>query len=340
MVVADKTTSGQNPPIQLEVSMRLAILMLDGAMQSAAVGAADLLALSNAILAGQGRPPAFRWSYVAAGNLAVHTAGGQVFQADCDLDRFDDYDAVLIPGSIPLSSPPDKSDSRTTAKTWLRRTHARGAVIGASCGGVFLLAESGLLEGRKATTTWWLQSELKQRYPQIDLSRDAVVTESSRVLCGAGPMSWVDLLLRLIAATDGSNLAQLCADYAVIDTAGRTQSAYVPMAYMLQQDPLLVQADMLVRCSGESPMTVRNLAKALGLSERTLHRRILDLTGEPPQNFILRRRIDVARTLLETTGRAIKEIAHAVGYEDESSFRKTFRKITGYSPQTYRARRL
>jgi transcriptional regulator GlxA family with amidase domain len=94
-------------------------------------------------------------------------------------------------------------------------------LIGAFCSGVFLLAEAGLLDDRRATTTWWLQSELKRRFPKIDLASDAVVTSEDRIVCAAGPMSWVDLLLRLIEMVEGHETARLCADYAVIDTAQR-----------------------------------------------------------------------------------------------------------------------
>ncbi len=119
-------------------------------------------------------------------------------------------------------------------------------------------------------------------------------------------MSWVDLLLRLIEMVDGKDTAKLCADYAVIDTAQRTQAIFLPLGYMLGQDPILIKADMLVRRTGKTPMTVKRLADALGLSERTLNRRFRELTHEPPQAFITRRRVEHARTLLETTSQPIK----------------------------------
>ncbi|AHY50088.1 putative transcriptional regulatory protein [Bradyrhizobium japonicum SEMIA 5079] len=139
---------------------------------------------------------------------------------------------------------------------------------------------------------------------------------------------------------DGKEIAKLCADYVVIDTAQRTQSIFMPVGYLLSQDPLLTRADLLVRRTGKSPMTVKRLADALGLSERTLNRKFQELTREPPQAFIMRRRVEHARTLLETTAQPIKTIARTAGYEDESSFRKAFRKLTLMSPQAYRARRM
>ena len=144
---------------------------------------------------------------------------------------------------------------------------------------MFLLAGAGLLDNRRATITWWLQSELRQRHPAIDLAADAVITTADRIVCAAGPMSWVDLLLRLIEMVDGKEIAKLCADYVVIDTAQRTQSIFMPVGYLLSQDPLLTQADLLVRRTGKRPMTVKRLADALGLSERTLNRKFQELTA-------------------------------------------------------------
>jgi transcriptional regulator GlxA family with amidase domain len=281
----------------------------------------------------------FSWQTLSLDGKAVPMGGGLSFAVDGAIGKRGAGDAIIVPGNLVDHATTERLRPQyALAGAWLRRQHAAGRLIGASCGGVFVLAESGLLDNRRATTTWWLQSELKQRYPKIDLASDAVVTSADRIVCAAGPMSWVDLLLRLIEMVDGPETAKICADYTVIDTAQRTQAAFLPLGYMLKQDPLLIKADMLVRRAGNKQMTVRRLADALGLSERTLNRRFIELTHEPPQAFIMRRRIEHARTLLETTAQSIKAIAHSSGYEDESSFRKAFRKLTMMSPQAYRAR--
>jgi transcriptional regulator GlxA family with amidase domain len=138
-----------------------------------------------------------------------------------------------------------KKEEMTAASTWLKRQHTRGALIGAFCSGGFLLAQVGLLDKRQATTTWWLQDNLRHDFPEIELAADAVLTTDERIICSAGPMSWVDLLLRLIEMVEGLEVARICADYAVVDTVDRTQAIYVPMGYLQSRDPLLVRADVL-----------------------------------------------------------------------------------------------
>ena len=321
--------------------MKLAILALEGCMHSAVTGIADILSLANHVMKLRGGPGRFTWQILSLNGKAVRSGGGRLLQVDGAIGKSLSCDAIIVPGSlIDHASAERLAPQYEKAAALLRQHHANGRLIGAFCSGVFLLGAAGLLDGRRATITWWLQSEFRRRHPNVDLAGDAVITSDTRVVCAAGPMSWVDLLLRIIKMVDGSEIAKICADYAVIDTAQRTQATFQPLGYILEQDPLLIKADMLVRRTDKRPMTVRRLAEALGLSERTLNRRFRYLTHEPPQAFITRRRIEHARTLLETTSQPIKLIARSTGYEDESSFRKAFRKLTLMSPQAYRAHRL
>ncbi|MGY3445204.1 MULTISPECIES: GlxA family transcriptional regulator [unclassified Bradyrhizobium] len=320
--------------------MKLAILALEGCMQSAVAGIADILTLANHVMQLRGGNARFSWQTLSLDGKAVRAGGGKLLAVDGAVGSRTGCDAVIVPGSLVDHLTAERLQSQyDRAGAWLRRQHASGRLIGAFCSGVLLLANAGLLDGRRATITWWLQSELRRRHPKVDLASDAVITQADRLVCAAGPMSWVDLLLRLIELVEGAEVAKVCADYAVIDTAQRTQAIFMPLGYMFGQDPLLIKADMLVRRTGRTPVTVRSLAHALGLSERTLNRRFRELTHEPPQAFIMRRRVEHARTLLETTTQPIKTIARATGYEDESSFRKAFRKLTLLSPQAYRAQR-
>jgi transcriptional regulator GlxA family with amidase domain len=137
----------------------------------------------------------------------------------------------------------------------------------------------------------------------------------------------------------GAETARACADFAVLDTGRRTQAAYLPQGYLLKRHAWLVDVEMLVRRSGSEAVTVGSLSSALGLSDRSLHRKIRALAGESPRSFIARIRMEMARTLLETTTRSVKEIAHSVGYEDESSFRKAFRKLVAMNPREYRSKK-
>jgi transcriptional regulator GlxA family with amidase domain len=305
--------------------MNITILALEGCLPSAVIGIADVLAIANMAMRRRGDAIRFRCRIVSLDGRDVEAVRGQKIAVDGAIEDLASHDAIIVPGLlVDLKTVAGRVTKTGKAAGWLRRRHARGTIIGAFCTGVFVLAEAGLLDGRRATTTWWLQSELKERYPRIDLALDAVVTETDNIVCAAGPMSWIDLLLRLIEITAGR----------------RTQAAYLPQGYLLKRDPWLVEAEMLVRRSKPEQVTVRNLAAGLRVSERTLHRKVKALAGESPQSFIGRIRIEMARTLLETTTRPVKDIAHAIGYEDESSFRKAFHKLVAMNPRDYRSKKV
>jgi transcriptional regulator GlxA family with amidase domain len=340
--VADLTNIGQYPPIGhlSDSRMNITILALEGCMPSAVIGIADMIAIANTAIRRRGGDVRLKCRTVSLDGRDVSTVRGQKLAVDGGIGDAAVHDAIIVTGFlVNLETFADRIKKFSKAAAWLRRRHANGSIVSGFCTGVFILAEAGLLNGRRATTTWWLQSELKQCYPRVDLALDAVVTETDNVVCAAGPMSWIDLVLRLIEMAAGAETARICADFAVLDTGHRTQAVYMPQGYLLKRDPWLVEAEMIVRRFNPRQITVRKLAAALGSSERTLHRRIKALAGESPQSFIGRIRIEMARTLLETTARSVKDIANSSGYRDESSFRKAFRKRVSMNPRDYRSKK-
>jgi transcriptional regulator GlxA family with amidase domain len=223
------------------------------------------------------------------------------------------------------------------AAAWLRRQHALGAIVAGSCNGVFLLGEAGLLDGRRCTTTWWRHNELKSRYPRADAAWGASLIEDGRVVTAGGPLSWIDLTLHVIRALLGPEAAKKAADFTVVDTVPSTQAIYVPPGHLSASNPFLLEAEHIVRQAGDAPLTSIELARALGVSERTLHRRLKEASGETPKHFLDRVRFDMARMLLETTRNSVKQLAAASGYADETSFRRAFRRYSGMTPGAYRS---
>jgi transcriptional regulator GlxA family with amidase domain len=193
------------------------------------------------------------------------------------------------------------------------------------------------LDGRRCTTTWWRHDELKTRYPRADAARGASLIEDGRIVTAGGPMSWIDLCFHIIRALCGPEAAKKAADFTVVDTIPSTQTIYIPPGYVTASNSFLLEAEHVVRGSGDSALTSAQLARALNLSERTLHRRLKDATGETPKHFIDRVRFEATRMLLETTKSSVKQLALASGYADETSFRRAFRRYAGMTPGAYRS---
>ena len=156
------------------------------------------------------------------------------------------------------------------------------------------------------------------------------------MVTAGGPLSWIDLSLHVIRALCGADAAKTAADFAVVDTVPSTQSIYVPAGHLAASNPFLLEAEHVVRQAGEEPLTARGLARALGTSERTLHRRLEQASGETPKRFIDRVRFETARTLLESSATSVKQLAATSGYADETSFRRAFQRYSGMTPGAYR----
>jgi len=330
--------------------MRIAILAYEGCLGSAVTGLVDLFWIAQK--AQNGGPGAKRSKVVERAHLAFETrtasldgatvrdAHGRELVADMSLDALDRCDAVLVSGMLLGEDgvPPVRIlDPRVC--DWLRRRHTEGALIGGCCAGVFVLGEAGLLAGRRCTTTWWLHNELKRRFPRAEAAWGSALVEDERIVTVGGPLSWVDLALHMIGRLAGKEAARLAADFAVVDSTPLPQASYAPRGYVNAQEPLLLSAEQIVRQAGAG-LTAAQLATALNLSERTLHRRLKDLVGEGPQAFIRRVRMETAQVLLENAGTSIKQAAQLSGYSDEASFRRAFVQQVGMTPGSFRQRRL
>ena len=318
--------------------MKVIILAADGCLASAVVGLRDIFWLAEQAMGASALYTSLNVMTLSINGEAVTDGHGRLVAVDGAYADAGKCDAIIVPGFIPdgKHGPPPAVLLQKTAG-WLRDQHAHGALICGSCSGVFLIGEAGLLDGRRSTTTWWLNDELNKRYPRSDIAWGATLIEDRRVLTAGGPLSWINLALAIVGKLCGPEAARRAADVAVVDTAPPTQSVYAPVGHLTGLDPFLAQAAHIVRASAQTRLTARDLAAKMSTSERTLHRKIHQLCGQSPKAFIDRIRFDAARTALETRAISLKQVAARVGFTDETSFRRSFQRHAGMAPGAYRA---
>src|SRR5471032_96422 len=243
---------------------------------------------------------------------------------------------LIIPGNTraPLDAGKD-----SPLVPWLRLRHAEGVVLAAVCGGVFLLAKTGLLAGRQATTHWAFADDFAAQFPEVLMESAHMVIDYGDVVTAAGALAWADLGLRLIERFLGPTVMLETARYMLIDPPGREQSFYSNFEPRLKHgDPAILKAQSWLATVREQPVSVVQIAERAGLELRTFLRRFVKATGMKPSEYQQRLRISRARELLEFSRTSVEQIAWTIGYTDVGGFRRVFRKIVGLTPSDYRRR--
>lgn len=229
--------------------------------------------------------------------------------------------------------------NQITVREWLIKQWEQGAWLCANCTGTFLLADTGMLDNRTATTTWWLEGHFRERFPKVDLQMRPLVTESERLVCGGAHATFLLQSIHVLTQFAGKAIAMQCARSMLIDLTQTTQTPLQPLiADNTHNDPLIQQAQKWLQDHLAEQIRMKDLATRLAVSERTLIRRFNNVLELSPLTYLQNLRIDTARALLEAGDLSTERIAQYVGYSDISSFSRLFRERVGFTPGAYRAR--
>ncbi|WP_311883704.1 MULTISPECIES: GlxA family transcriptional regulator [unclassified Pseudomonas] len=311
----------------------LGVLIYPGAQMAAVHGLTDLFAVANRIAAEHqaAQLPVLRVSHWQVDGEQPPT---RIYTSHPGDDSA--LLAVLIPPSIGGFSAAQMPASLTQ---WLRDQHARGATLGGVCVGSLLLAESGLLDGRSATTHWTSAKAFAERYPKIRLKADTPIVDDGDLITTAGLMAWSELGLRLVNRLLGPSIATATARFLVIehsDSASECGSNFAPI--LSHGDAPILKVQHWLQSTGATDVSLTAMAERAGLEERTFLRRFRGATGLKPTEYCQHLRVGKAREMLEFSNGTIDHIAWTVGYQDPGAFRGIFKKITGLAPSDYRAR--
>ena len=319
---------------------RITLLALEGCFASNITGAIDLFNTANQVAQRLGREPLFVWQVLSLDARPVRASSGYRMTVDGALDEAPMAKVVMIPafGSAQAEQLAGAVKRQAGLLPWLIKQYQSGATLAASCSGTFLLAETGLLEGKPATTSWWLADAFRQRYPKVNLDLACMLTDGGRLLCSGSGMSHLDLALHLIERIAGRDVARVCAKYTVLDDQRRSQAAYVILNHARNYDPLVTRAEKWLKGNLRKQIGMDQLAAELAVSPRTLARRFRQSTGDSPQVFLQKLRVEAGKALLENTALRMDQILERIGYDDDSAFRRLFRKHTNLSPREYRRR--
>ncbi|HEX3355194.1 MAG TPA: helix-turn-helix domain-containing protein [Terriglobales bacterium] len=314
------------------------ILLLDGTFASTAIGPMEVFRHAGTLwnlLTGSRQVPRFRVTSASANGRAVRCDGAIYIKPMAALKDIRKTDLIFIPTTGLRIE--DVAEYHAPVVSWLRRWHKRGAAIASVCTGVGLVAATGLLDGKRATTHWALAERLRKKYPKVNWMPELMVTEDRGFYCGGGVHAAVDLSLYLVEKFCGHEVAMQSAKALLIDTPRAWQAGFAIVPLKTEHsDESISAAQEWLHQNFHQNFALEDPARRVGMSLRNFVRRFKQATGDSPLIYLQKLRVAAAKRLLESDHRSMQEISDAVGYQDVAYFRGLFQRHTGVSPSAYR----
>ena len=291
----------------------------------------------NRFLSNSGREPLFNVKLAGATKAIVLNKGNYSVHPDKLIRQIKRTDLIIIPA---LAG--DVSKAITANKNlipWIVEQYKSGAEIASLCVGAFLLAATGLLNGKKCSTHWDFTDRLQMMFPDVSVQDGSIITEENGIYTSGGANSYWNLLLHLVEKYTDREIAVYISKYFAIDINRNTQSAFAIFNSQKEHnDKEVRKAQDYIEKKFDEKITVEDLASKVALHRRSLERRFRQATGNSVLEYIQRVKVEAAKRSFETTPKQINEVMFNVGYNDAKAFRNTFRKITGLTPFEYRSR--
>jgi transcriptional regulator GlxA family with amidase domain len=284
--------------------------------------------------AARGRTPAYRVSVAGLGGGPVRTSSGLTIAPDADLRDAEPPHTLVVPGGPGTRTPDPK------LVEWIRHTGRRAKRIASVCTGAFLLADAGLLEGRRVTTHWNAAAALQRRHPGITVDPEPIFIQDGAVWTSAGVTAGIDLALALVEADLGREAALVVARHLVmfLRRPGSQSQFSVQLAGQVATRQPLQEIQQWIADHPDEDLSVSALARRSNLSPRQFARAFAAEVGIPPGRYVDQTRLEAARRMLADSDDGVEQIARACGYGTSEAMRRAFAKTLGVAPAEYRKR--
>jgi transcriptional regulator GlxA family with amidase domain len=313
----------------------VSILVPESSVMQAIADPQYLFSAANQFLRATGKKPLFKVELVGAKKEVRLNEGRYSVHTDRLLKDIKKTDLVLIPA---LFGDMQKAIAMNKALLpWINEQYKKGAEVASLCVGAFLLASTGLLNGKKCSTHWGFQNEFRQLFPEVEVIDGSVITEEHRIYSSGGANSYWSLLLHLLEKYSDRETAILASKYFAVDIDRDSQSAFAMFKGQknhTDEDVKTIQE--FIEKNVADRILVDDLAGMIAAGRRSLERRFKQATNNTVQEYIHRVKIEAAKREFENSRKNINEVMFDVGYTDTKAFRNMFKKITGLTPIEYR----
>jgi transcriptional regulator GlxA family with amidase domain len=280
--------------------------------------------------------PFFEVTVVSADGQPIKAANNIFIQPHCSIQAIEQTDIIIISAATYIKQILEKSPELVP---WLKMHYNHGAHVASICTGVFLLAETGLLDGKSATLHWGFTQMFRDLYPRVSLDQEKMVIDHGRLYCSAGVNAGMDLSLYLVEKFCGRETAVACAKTMILDLGRTSQSPYQSFLFKGDHgDAVMLDVQRWIENHHTQPIDYDELANRYRLSRRSLERRFKKATNLTPLGYVQQLRVETAKHLLENGRYTFHEITYMVGYEDIPFFRNVFTRLTGLRPKEYQQR--
>src|SRR5580765_477351 len=316
------------------------VLLVEGTFASTATGPMEVFSHTGMLwnfLTGKKQAPQFKVTTASVDGKAVVCDGAIKVIPEFAIQDIRKTDLIFIPTTgLNIDN---LGELYGPVLPWLRRWHKRGTAIASVCSGVGLVAATGMLDGKRATTHWGLADTFRRKYPKVRWMPELMVTEDQGFYCGGGVHAALDLSLYLVEKFCGHEIAMQSAKALLIETPRAWQAGFAIIPLKTEHsDSTIASAQEWLHENFHRTFPLEAPARRVGMSLRKFVRRFKQATGGSPLIYLQKLRVAAAKRLLESDHRTMQEISDAVGYQDVAYFRQLFQRHTGAYPSAYRER--
>lgn len=314
--------------------MNISILVPESSVLQSIADPQYLFSATNNFLLQNGKDPLFKVELVGLKRKITLNDGMYSVNTTKRLIEVEKTDLIIIPALFGNLEEALTKNSRMIP--WIKDQYSKGAEVASLCVGAFLLASTGLLNGKKCSTHWNFENELRMMFPEVNLKVGSIITDENGIYSSGGANSYWNLLLHLVEKYTDRQTAILASKYFAIDIDRESQSAFsIFEGQKRHNDELILNVQEYIENNIHEKISIDRLAKIVMLGRRSFERRFKLATNNSVLVYINRVKVEYAKRKLETSNLNIKEVMQEVGYTDTKSFRLIFKKITGLVPSKY-----
>jgi len=302
------------------------------------VGAYEIFAGANAYWRKAGKKELFTIQLAGVSKKVKYNEGLVSVQPEVNISNITNTNLIIIPPSL-IRSYNNAVKGNRLLIDWVEQQYIKGAEIASICSGAFMLASSGLLNGKTCSTHWAHADKFRSLFPDVDLKEEKLITDEYGIYTNGGGYSFLNLIIYLVEKYYDRQTAIYCSKIFQIEIDRQSQSAFAIFSgQKLHGDEVVQKAQTYIENNLHEKISVEHLCTRFGVGRRHFDRRFIKATGNTPVEYSQRVKIESAKKALETTRKNVNEVMYEVGYSDVKAFRDVFKKITGMSPLEYRSK--